>query len=426
MKNRYHCLYQIIITLLTITAVDAGVGDWFFNLKLPGNAVSVENVQKSNCLNRTIPSLQAMENEYKKIKSPVKNSPLGHLGNSVYVNGKEYKDVSQEAVKLYQFLLGFTYRKSSRLSHCKDMLCTYTELFGKSKAIKIIYIALKYQVSTSHFIDEQSIPWSDDELNLIIMSLQSLPKTLYSSKFKIKLTKQNPKYDMNIGAYAMGVTSNRGFIKMLPAWQYQSTEKKLYTLIHEYAHGIGFFLDLQERAPWINFSKWYVANGEYKYKNYKNFVSNYSKSEPSEDFAESFSAYRFDPITLKKKAPKKYEFLKNFVFSGIEYDTRDCSNQTIFTLEDEIEENEYKDVYEKCGYTITAYNVNRVTYEDAKACIVRAFNQSIPQYTIDELFPFNTPYRDIIIQKHQQYLYPNLKSISDRETLLKDLLEVLL
>jgi hypothetical protein len=48
-------------------------------------------------------------------------------------------------------------------------------------------------------------------------------------------------------------------------------------------------------------------------------VSRYAQRNPLEDIAESMTAYRFNPKTLKELSPKRYEYLKNNVFMGVEY-----------------------------------------------------------------------------------------------------------
>ncbi len=51
----------------------------------------------------------------------------------------------------------------------------------------------------------------------------------------------------------------------------------------------------------------------------ESFISGYAKTNPLEDIAESITAYRFNPKKLKELSPKRYEYLKNKVFMGIEY-----------------------------------------------------------------------------------------------------------
>ena len=53
-------------------------------------------------------------------------------------------------------------------------------------------------------------------------------------------------------------------------------------------------------------------------------VSNYGKTSPIEDFAESVTAYRYNPERLKD-CPSKYYYMKDFVFQGKEY-TDKCNH----------------------------------------------------------------------------------------------------
>ena len=50
------------------------------------------------------------------------------------------------------------------------------------------------------------------------------------------------------------------------------------------------------------------------------FISDYAKTSPIEDFAESLAAFRYYPETLKEAAPEKFEYFKENVFEGISYD----------------------------------------------------------------------------------------------------------
>jgi hypothetical protein len=49
------------------------------------------------------------------------------------------------------------------------------------------------------------------------------------------------------------------------------------------------------------------------------FVSRYAAKDFFEDFAESFTYYRYYPQTLKAKSPLRYEYLKKVVYGGREY-----------------------------------------------------------------------------------------------------------
>lgn len=54
----------------------------------------------------------------------------------------------------------------------------------------------------------------------------------------------------------------------------------------------------------------------------RTMISDYAKTDPYEDFAESVSAYVIDPGTLKDRAPEKYAFINEQVMSGREYEYR--------------------------------------------------------------------------------------------------------
>lgn len=53
--------------------------------------------------------------------------------------------------------------------------------------------------------------------------------------------------------------------------------------------------------------------------NTEKIISKYGESNPSEDFAESLTAYRYNPAGLKKAAPEKYNFIKDRIFNGQEF-----------------------------------------------------------------------------------------------------------
>lgn len=51
----------------------------------------------------------------------------------------------------------------------------------------------------------------------------------------------------------------------------------------------------------------------YVYKNTANFMGNYAKSNPLDDFSESMAHYFYDPTTMKTQAPDKYKFMQEWV-----------------------------------------------------------------------------------------------------------------
>jgi hypothetical protein len=53
-------------------------------------------------------------------------------------------------------------------------------------------------------------------------------------------------------------------------------------------------------------------------------ISKYGETNPAEDFAESMVAYRYDPEKLKKVSIEKYNYIKENVFSGREFNNDRC------------------------------------------------------------------------------------------------------
>ena len=91
------------------------------------------------------------------------------------------------------------------------------------------------------------------------------------------------------------------------------------TVIHEIGHNA--YYDIVEYNPELN-SQWEKLNFESLLKNLiegTGFVSDYAMTDKYEDFAESYNIYVRDPELLQFMNSDKYEFLRDYVFSGREY-----------------------------------------------------------------------------------------------------------
>lgn len=91
-----------------------------------------------------------------------------------------------------------------------------------------------------------------------------------------------------------------------------SRERMENTLAHEVGH--------QTQNMYLKNSdhkKWEKLSGE-RLKN--KCVSEYARTNSHEDFAESYKAYIHDPESLKKANPEKYNYMRDSVFSGREYE----------------------------------------------------------------------------------------------------------
>ena len=104
------------------------------------------------------------------------------------------------------------------------------------------------------------------------------------------------------------------------------------TVIHEIGHRAdkkGFEI-IAESDKWLAISGFRVVhNGDnyfkiYVHQYFRTSVSLYGNTNPREDFAESYTKYRLDPKGLKSKSPERYNFMRDFVFDGIEYTENLC------------------------------------------------------------------------------------------------------
>jgi hypothetical protein len=93
-------------------------------------------------------------------------------------------------------------------------------------------------------------------------------------------------------------------------------------LVHELGHVLTFQKDVKE--PWLSVSGWEErkkpGTEEEEFVHTTNKVpSQYALSSPSEDLAESVTAYRFAASKFAREFPERYEFLKTEFFKGIEF-----------------------------------------------------------------------------------------------------------
>ena len=112
---------------------------------------------------------------------------------------------------------------------------------------------------------------------------------------------------------------------------FESMEDMLETITHEIGHNK--FEQLEQFNPQAAY-RWesmYTESIAQRNTGF-GFVSEYAKTNPSEDFAESYRYYINDPELLKIMCPGKYEFMKNLVFNGREYSSLQTTEGTRLVL----------------------------------------------------------------------------------------------
>jgi len=83
-----------------------------------------------------------------------------------------------------------------------------------------------------------------------------------------------------------------------------------WTITHEVGHNVYWNLSPEQCGNWSSLSASSRPD---------EFVSTYARTSGTEDFAESYAAYVRDPELLQDASQGKFNFMRNFVFSGRQY-----------------------------------------------------------------------------------------------------------
>ena len=206
---------------------------------------------------------------------------------------------------------------------CKKVLCAAESLFGKESATKMLYALDKYEINLSHLTDVNLSNWKSEEMDIILESVDDLPAHLIPFEKNKSLKHYKRGYGPSSSTIANAVITVFSVWDNLP-----SNEEKIATFIHEIGHNIGFRLKQDESNRWLDFSGWVEKEGEWVSTKKDQLVSKYGATNPSEDFAETFTAFRYNPEQLKKLSPIKYDYMKKYVYLGLEYDSEiNCNDR---------------------------------------------------------------------------------------------------
>lgn len=100
---------------------------------------------------------------------------------------------------------------------------------------------------------------------------------------------------------------------------FQSREIILATLVHEVGHNIHHNIRIDD---WDMAVRWTELNqaslGQFNVEGL-GFVSDYARTNEYEDFAETYRVYVYQPEVLLFYNPDKYEYMRQVVFAGREY-----------------------------------------------------------------------------------------------------------
>lgn len=212
---------------------------------------------------------------------------------------------------------------------CKSVICAAKAAFGEKEGLRMLYLMDRFGFNSSADIFKDSSPWKTKELDLAISSMQDMPSFMFPLDPNQKFTH-----------YTRGTGQGRGNLEIIANAsmefysgfdKLENDEVRTYTIVHEWGHNLGSDLKVDTSKEWLNLSGWVDKGGDWSLGKPKTVVSNYAKTNPSEDFAESVATYRYNPQLLLAVNPEKYQFIKEVVFQGVEYlDGETCQEKNAY------------------------------------------------------------------------------------------------
>jgi hypothetical protein len=200
------------------------------------------------------------------------------------------------------------------------------KVFGKEIGPRLLYLALRFHVNASHFQTDKASPWRAEELDTVLLALSDLPKHLAPLPAKYADTPYQKLVHYRRGEVAENdpLTSANAHIHLFDLWNDETPFSRRATVVHEIAHTLQSLISSEKN--WISFSPWATPSGFRGGPSSASFVTAYAMENHFEDFAESVVVYRYRPQWLKKRSPEKYEYLRDVIFSGVEYiDETSCT-----------------------------------------------------------------------------------------------------
>lgn len=253
------------------------------------------------------------------------------------INGVYFEDESVENLKTFRLLTDAATifgpdpaRQKIFNSNCKKVECAVKEIFGSDEGQRLLYLHRRFGLNGSHLVRKDTAAFTSGQLDSILLSLSDFPERILPVEENRMVMRAPP------GSGQEGVYANAS-ITVFDKWVESDpgTQRAIFT--HEMGHRLGGTTHVDGDERWKKKSGWSsetkVIDGNdytvWSASKKDSFVSNYAKTNPDEDFAESVLAYRYNPQALKESDASKYELIKNTVFDGVEYTSQAaCENPT--------------------------------------------------------------------------------------------------
>lgn len=291
------------------------------NKKLNWSSVVDEDVEQANCVRKNPFTDKEMNTWLSANNSPKKVSET--------INGISFTDESPENIAAFRYLTTAIVdekgapakdRQKTFSSKCTKVDCAMAEIFGKDTSTQLLFMSRRFGMNGSQFTIADSAPWTRKELDNVLLTISDFPKSMLPIEKNRPLVKAKP----GIGEEGVDATA---VIQVFEGFTKENLLTQRRVLAHEFAHYVGRTTHSDLSEKWTKIGGWEKIVMEINDKvdawwessKPNGFVSEYAKTNPIEDFAESVNAYRYSPKRLKKADPKKYAYIKTTFFKGVEY-----------------------------------------------------------------------------------------------------------
>lgn len=212
---------------------------------------------------------------------------------------------------------------------CSDAVCAAQRIFGEKRGVAILWDHLVNNSNLSPYSDSNADPGglSLQGIQAVLAAYQALPDHLRESAI------MNSGFYRFLKGYSLAMYNGAGVAAnamgaLFDAYEQYNFLDQVSVVTHELGHRTSSWngKGLDEGVDWQDTTGWREVAPE-KWIKTKNtgWVSSYAKTNPAEDFAETFNMYRFNPEKLERISPGRYLFMKIKVFDGIEYKKDICN-----------------------------------------------------------------------------------------------------
>jgi len=268
------------------------------------------------------------------LESPQKNYGVGglfiHAENAVLIDAYRklvtYKDTKIRPLNDIDFYSRF------KEGSCDKALCAAQTIFGNEMGIAYLYYAAVYGINLSSLgYDRLKLPdpnyalefkawytvrpWKNlEEMAPMLKAIVNLPKNI------IPMTNTRMLHSGIVNPVKSSILAN-GLITFYEPFDKLRDDEKETITYHELGHTVGTEGHLDISDEWLEAAGWQVQGNQVINLRPEEFLSDYAayKSDCFEDFAETFMYYRYYPQVLLEKSPRRYEYMKKYVYDGLEY-----------------------------------------------------------------------------------------------------------